>query len=39
MSLVFYGLLITLLLIRNRATNIVMLATLNVIFVLVLLIF
>jgi hypothetical protein len=39
MNLVFYGLLITLVLIRNRATNIVMLATLNAIFVLVLLIF
>ncbi len=39
MNLVFYGLLVTLLLLRNRATSIIMLATLNAIFVLVLLIF
>ena len=39
MNLVFYGLLATLLIIRRRAPSIVMLATLNAIFVLVLLVF
>jgi hypothetical protein len=39
MNFAFYGLVLALLLIRNRATNIIMLATLNAIFVLVLLVF
>ena len=38
MSLLFFGLLLTLLLIRNRMINIIMMATLNAIFVLVLLV-